>query len=315
MKTVVVGGGIIGKSVAWQLQKSGIATTLLDPGRPNASCVAAGMLSPFVEAPFENAKWLEIGKKSFELYPAFLEELSQDSGEQIELIRSGSLLVALDQDDAHWIEQTYKASLEDIREKEPFLSPKITGGLFFAQEAQIEPKKLLKALKKAFLARGGRFFYATIDPQKIQADHLIICAGVFSKQFGAPVFPMKGEIITLKSPITLKHMVRTPRLYITPFPDGTLRLGATNHEKGLNLSLQSGSLRTLLQEAFEALPLIDEMPLISCEVGLRPTTSSHLPLIEEKNNTIFATGHGRSGFLWAPYTAQQIVRRMLCKLS
>ncbi len=156
----------------------------------------------------------------------------------------------------------------------------------------------------------------TTDKREIPTKRVIVCAGVFSSRFGVKVRPIKGEILTLKSPYTLTSMIRSPRLYLAPKPQNKIRLGATQIEKGYDLTLSILAIRTLLQEAWEVLPAIDEMELITSEVGLRPCTDNGLPIIEKADleGLYHATGHGRAGFLLAPYTAKLIKEKVLCAL-
>jgi glycine oxidase len=340
MSVLIIGGGIIGLSIGWQLQRKNIATMLLDGSTGiSTSHVAAGMLAPYSEANLNHPEWLNLAKASLALFPQFLSELSDDSGMHIALEQSGTLLVATDYDDVQWLKQKYLQkknqniettllSKEAAHELEPLLSSRISQALWIKEEAQIDNRALLSALKTAYMQKGGLYLaplsvtsilregkrvvgVECSEGQIYRAEKVIVCAGAYSQHFGAAVRPEKGEILTLKSPYPLRHMIRSPRVYLTPKPKNILRIGATSHEAEYDLSMSASAVRKLLQEAWELLPAIDEMQLFSCEVGLRPLTSNNLPIIEERNGLLFATGHGRSGILLAPYTAQEVCMKLI----
>ena len=106
---VVVGGGIIGMAVAWRLRERGMSVTLLDRAQTGAgtSHVAAGMLAPVAEVEFGEAgrRVLDLGLRSAELWPGFAAELQEASGMALALLKTGTLLVARDGDEARELER------------------------------------------------------------------------------------------------------------------------------------------------------------------------------------------------------------------
>src|SRR2546428_5674410 len=92
---LIVGGGIIGLSIAREAARAGLGVRLLEKGRPGceASGAAAGMLAPLVEA--ELATPLRaLGLVSRDLYPALVVALREESGIDPEVIVDGTLLLA-----------------------------------------------------------------------------------------------------------------------------------------------------------------------------------------------------------------------------
>src|SRR3954470_3119272 len=98
----VVGGGLIGLSIAWRAAQRGARVTVLEAGTvgSGASRVAAGMLAPTAELEVGDAgaRLLRLSLRSLELWPAFASELGVDQ-------RFGSLLVARDADEAEALER------------------------------------------------------------------------------------------------------------------------------------------------------------------------------------------------------------------
>lgn len=319
----IIGGGIIGLSIGWQLLKSAYSVIIVDAAKPKASLVAAGMVAPHAEALYEQSPLYEVSLQSSSLYPHFLQELKEDSGEEVLLERCGTLFVALDSDDKRWLErhrhfaqqkggEVHPLTGEQVREKEPLLSPRVQYGVWTPSDAYLDAKHLLGALQKAFLALGGEFVHGDIESLPKQGK-VVVAAGAWSSKFDLPIRPLKGEILTVKSERSLKCMVRTPRVYLTPGSHRTIRVGATSEERGYELYARVESMRTLLQEAWEVFPSIDDASILSLEVGLRPLTPDRKLLIgrKEGTNIFYGTGHGRGGILLAPYTAYTI-KEALC---
>src|SRR4051812_24915940 len=96
---VVVGGGIMGSSVALRLAQQGIAVTVVERGIPGAeaSSAAAGMVAPQTEADGPGAM-LSLGLQSRALYPALADELRDATGIDIGYEASGVLAVSFDDD-------------------------------------------------------------------------------------------------------------------------------------------------------------------------------------------------------------------------
>ncbi len=314
----VIGGGVIGLSVGWQLMRANIPTVVFDANKPKASSVAAGMLAPHVEALIENCPLFKVCQTSLSLFPQFLHELEQDCGITPSMHTCGTLLVGIDEDDARWLERVYLHSCqrdskvyrltgEEARDKEPLLSARVNHALWIPEDAYIDAQSLIQSLKMAFLGRGGEIIEEQIDKLPTNKT-VIIAAGAWSANFGLPIRPLRGQIITLKAHTSLSCMIRSPRVYLTPGPLNTIRLGATSEELSFDLHTTGEGVRHLLQNSWEIVPALDHMSLLSINVGLRPLAYDRSPLVgrSKKEGVFHATGHGRSGFLLAPFTAYKL---------
>jgi glycine oxidase len=70
--------------------------------------------------------------------------------------------------------------------------------------------------------------------------------------------------------------------------------------------------RDLLDDACTVMPALGEYEFAEATAGLRPMTPDNLPLVGRLDaRTLIAAGHGRSGFLLAPWTAEQIVSELI----
>ncbi len=342
---VIIGGGLIGMSVGWKLVRSGCEVTILEKDNigGSASTAAAGMLAPYAEVSFEEEALLELGQASHELYPKFLEELGEDVDNVPQIFYSGSLIAGLDRDDTERIRRLFdfKEKLDfeaemvtgsRAREIEPLLSPRVVSAMWLPQDQHIDNRALVQALKEAFVKHGGIIkehseatgFEFTEDIHKVHTDEevfhatdIVMAAGAWSnsipgipEELRIPVRPVKGQIITLKmtEEVQLEHMIRTPRVYLCPKEDGTIRVGATSEEKGFNTDPTAGGMKDLLENAWEALPSIYDLPVTEFFGSLRPASPDHYPMIgkTQQKGFYYAAGFYRHGILLAPVTAYHL---------
>jgi glycine oxidase len=339
--------------VAWQLARAGVETVVFERSEAgkSASWAAAGMLAPQAEVGFEELNFLKLGQESLALYPQFLAELSEDSAMTVALDTRGTLMVALDRDDREALRREFEfrkkiglavewLSGSEARELEPLLSAKVTSAIWLPDDGQIDNQALIVAIREALVRRGGKIYEQTpverieieqgkvtgviIGSGKVKAKQVVLAAGAWSREIGGlpeavlpAVRPVKGQIVTLKmsEPLVLTKVIRSPRVYLAPKFDGRLIVGATSEEKGFDTKPTAGGVLTLLDEAYEAVPAIYELPMEEVRVGLRPGSRDNEPLIGESaiKNLFIATGHYRHGILLAPVTAYAIAAQMLGK--
>lgn len=315
----IIGGGIIGLSIGWQLARENMSVHIFDQRHvgKQASWAAAGMLSPYSEATYGNLNALKMGKQSLSLYPSFLKELNEDSRIVLPKESEGTLCVAMNRDDREWLHRQYTfkkkngmpvywLSGEEARQKEPLLSPRVNSGIWIPSERQINNHLLIEALKEAFVARGGTFSEKTKitgflrengnHALKIQAENgqsyfaniVINTTGTWANQIdpvlicqGMNIRPIKGQLLNLKmqSHLLLKGTIRSPRIYLAPKQDGMVRVGATSEDQGFNEDMTAGATLELLKNAWEVIPAISEYKIEEINVGLRPMTANHMPYI------------------------------------
>lgn len=344
--TIIIGGGIIGLSVGWQLLKKGVQVEILEREKQGGltSYVSAGMLAPQAEMGFEEIDLFNYCRYSLDLYPKLIEELKTDTGIDVILDRCGAIMTAFDRDDNERLRRLYdfreKVGLpvqwitgSEAREIEPYLSPKCVSAIWIPDDAQVDHRKLLEALKAAFISLGGKYYEEhnvekiNIDAGRVKsilvhgkdvaAEKIIVCAGSWSKLIGGlpenvqpPVRPVKGQIISLRQDEScqVKHAIRSPDVYILPKPDGRLLVGATVEEMGYDLHPTAGEIYRLLERGWETVPSIYDLKILALEVGLRPGSRDHMPIIGgcDIKGLYFATGHYRNGILLTPATAYDL---------
>jgi glycine oxidase len=346
--TIVVGAGVIGLSIAYELLCRDRSVLVIDKDRPGAgaSRVAGGMLAAVSEAEDQPDTLTELCLEAARRYPGFVEGLERVSGQRARYSDEGTLWVALNRDDQQELQRLEATLLEKdlavecldagrITALEPHLSPRVLGGLRVAGDHQVDPRALLRVLQRAVHALGGRFLYPArvvrvierngraagvlaVDPegreQVVAGTHVVLAAGAWTgDEILGPdspfsVRPVKGQLVRLQGPVLIRHVACTPDVYLIPREDGELLIGATVEEMGFDVSPRAGAVMDLLRHAWDLLPGSYDLDFVSVDVGLRPATDDHLPLIGPGilDGVLLATGHYRNGILLAPVTARGI---------
>jgi glycine oxidase len=348
---IVVGGGVIGLSVAWRARRAGIGVTLLERGATGqgTSRVAAGMLAPVAEVEFGGAgrRLLELGLRSAAMWPGFAEELAERSGQDVGLRRTGTLLLAADDDEAAELERqlefrrtlgldVVRLAPSAARELEPALAPVLRMALEVPDDHAVDPRRVLSALRAACEADGvivregetvaaleldgGRVTGAVLaSGDRLAAASVVVAAGPWSGDIEGlpaaarlPVRSVKGQILRLRDPQgpgLLERVIRYSGGYVVPRGDGRYVLGATVEERGFELGATAGGVYELLRDAHELLPGIAELEIEELSTGLRPGTPDNLPAIGRGvvEGLLWATGHHRNGILLAPLTAELLL--------
>ncbi|MFD6882422.1 MULTISPECIES: glycine oxidase ThiO [unclassified Rhodococcus (in: high G+C Gram-positive bacteria)] len=332
MTTVaVVGGGVIGLSIAWRAARSGYVVTVHDPDPGSgASWVAGGMLAPLSEGWPGEGHVLELGAASLQRWPEFAALLRSGTG--IDLVTStASMTVALDAADAadlrtvaEWVQaqghEMRVLSRAEVRDLEPSLGPRIRLGLLASAELSVDNRALVVALRRAAVDAGVRFSEAPVaDLADLAADRVVLAAGSASSRLwpALPVRPVKGEILRLRmrpgaTPLperTIRGNVHGRPAYLVPRRDG-LVVGATQYEAA-DTQVTVAGVRDLIADAEALLPAIGEYELHEASAGLRPMTPDNLPLIGRlSERVIAATGHGRNGVLLTPLTVDAVLAEL-----
>lgn len=337
----IIGGGLIGLSIGWRLARRGLDVTVFESGTTGqgASLAATGMLAAAAELEPGGEEHVPLSLESQRLWPGFARELEADGGLSVDYRGDGVLLVALGREEVERLrfrhEMQKRAGLAaqwlggpEARALEPGLRPTVVAGIFCPADHQVDPPRVIAALRQAFLARGGHLVEGCeAEPElaggravgvatqrgTCAARTVIAAGGAWTKLAGldVPVRPLKGQSLALRStPETggLSRVVWTEQVHLAPKSDGTLIVGATMEERGFDDTVTAGGVYALLDGARRALPSIEEMPVEAIWTGFRPTSLDDAPILGETGiaNLIVATGHHRNGYLLAPVTAAAI---------
>jgi glycine oxidase len=241
-----------------------------------------------------------------------------------------SLTVAVDRADvadlhtvADWLSaQGHPVIWESAaRDVEPMLAQGIRHGFRAPTEMAVDNRALLDGLEAACEHLGVEWDGPVNDLGAVQADAVVIANGIDAPTLwpGLPIRPVKGEVLRLRwrkgcMPLpqrVIRARVHGRQVYVVPRADGVV-VGATQYEHGRDTAPTVSGVRDLLDDACAVMPALGEYELAESVAGLRPMTPDNLPLVGRLDaRTLIAAGHGRSGFLLAPWTAEQIVSELI----
>ena len=309
----VVGGGIIGLSIAFRAQQRGASVVVLDAGLDGAWHRAAGMLAPVTEAEFGENALLRLGLESAERYAGFCDELD------VPLRTAGTMVVARDRDDAEALDRlhAFRGSLglagerlrpTEARRRERALAPSIRLALDVPGDRSVDPRSLVAALRSRVPVHHQR----VTDLADVEAGQVVLAAGAWSGELAdLPLRPVRGQVLRLSGEKLVERSIRTLDAYLVPRGDGSYVLGATMEERGWDELPTAGGVFELLRDLSEVLPGVLELHLDEVQVGFRPTLPDNLPAIGAlADNLLVATGHGRNGVLLAPVTADLVAAQL-----
>jgi glycine oxidase len=339
----IIGGGLIGSAVAFELSGCSLRVVVLDrqqPGR-ESSWAAAGMLAPAPDSP-GSTKLVPLAKESLRLYPQFVAAIEGTSGKPTSFVQEGTLEIfrgtsgeaARDNFVAEHRQLELAAEpigVESARRMEPSLNSEAGAIAWLPDEGTVDPRALVDAVLLAAANRGaricadcavtsllfdrGRCAGVVAGSQSISARHVVITAGCFSGKMEdgiaryAPTRPVRGQMLSLRHrDVRLTRVLRSANGYLVPRLDGRILAGSTLEDAGFAKSVTAAGLQKILNAALELAPALASAEILETWAGLRPGTPDDLPILgpTDVEGLIVATGHYRNGVLLAPITAKLV---------
>lgn len=303
-RLTILGGGVMGLAAAVELAGRGHGVRLVDPvegnGPHQCSWWAGGMLAPFCEGESAEEPVVRLGAQAADWWDA----------QGIDVTRNGSLVIALGRDRseldrfARRTEKHRPIGADEIAEREPDLAGRFERALYFPQEAHIDPRQALAALREKAKAAGVEF-----RTEGALAGRVIDCRGLAARDALADLRGVKGEMLVLRTPdISLSRPVRLlhPRIpiYLVPRADHHFMLGATMIESGERGRATVRSVLELLSAAYALHPAFAEAEIVEIGHDARPAFPDNLPRLRRRGDTVFLNGLYRHGYLLAPALAR-----------
>ncbi len=344
---VIIGGGVFGLAIGWFLARANCPVTIFERGRVGreASWAAAGMLMPWKLSDSFSDELFALQQASYKNWPHFVTELAASTAIDIDYQVDGRYFVALSDKAVARFQRQFEfhrqigfdvtwLSGDSARAREPQLGPKVLAAIFSAMGHRVDNRKLVLALRHAFLQAGGKLYERTpvdeilvergqvrgvrLARQTLPAAAVILAAGAWSgKIAGLPamlidaVQPRKGQTLVLQMPAA-EPLLRQPVLgpvYLVPRPDRRLIVGTTVEiEAGFDAQPTVQGVMSILNKAIDIVPAIETLPIVEIGAGLRPTGPEQLPVLglTPAQGLIIASGGHSYGILLTPIVAQTI---------
>lgn len=316
---IVVGGGVVGLTVARQLARDGFQTALVERhtcGR-EASWAGAGILAP--RNPHAADALTDLRRRSLALFGPFCADLLSETGIDPEYDACGAIDVCLTDQDLRVVREDAAASAgrvtadgkpvlevipaEQVRQLEPMLTPNLLAALLYRETATVRNPRLLQALQASCCGAGGSIHEhapvehwlfdgdrvrGVVTPQRtLVADHVVLCAGAWSPLIGEqlgtliPGHPVRGQMVLMKFDAPpLKHVIQRGKVYLVPRRDGHVLLGATEeHDAGFDKRCTAKGVGWLIEKGIELAPALADAPVVATWSGLRPASKDNAPYI------------------------------------
>jgi glycine oxidase len=314
---VIIGGGVIGLSVARALARRNVPNVILIERASlgaEASSAAAGMLAPQAEADCAD-EFFDLACRSRNMYAGFAATLQEETGIDVELDTTGTLYLALTEHDQNEIDHRYdwqrraglaveKLSAEEARELEPRISENVRAALKFPFDVQVENRRLISALAAANEKLGVHLITGTtveslritrgrtdgVETSRgfVSTSHVVVAGGAWTSYIGGldkalpnlRIEPVRGQMICCEAnPPIARHVIYSPRGYVVPRRDGRLLAGSTTEQAGFDKRVTVSGVHSILSHALEISAEFSRLPLIGTWAGLRPRANDNLPVL------------------------------------
>lgn len=339
---VIIGGGIIGCALAWELSKAHVNSRVIDRREiaREASWASAGIISP--PGPRHGSR-AELALASFNQYPDLIAEIEEITGQSVNYVKSGEIDAGM-QSSLQLVRETFDWQTEhgmqvewldatSIHEREPALHPDFAGGIYYPDAGSLILSRMTTVLARAaqhhgssvrehtpvtgiIVDRGRATGVQTFDGV-VPAGAVVIAAGAWSRtlgdsiDFAIPTIPVKGQMLSIADPpIPIHSVIAAGGGYLVPRADGTVAVGATEeHDAGFDTGVTLSGVAWLTALIERTVPSLLNGRLLQTWAGLRPAVADGEPIIgriPHLDNVWVATGHFRSGALLAPATANAL---------
>ncbi len=344
---VIIGGGVIGCATAYELAKLGLEVVLMERRSvgAEASSASAGLLVPLHAAEEgERTPLFDLYWASASLYPLLMAELEEATGIRVDHDPSGSLRIAVDEDEAELLRESYDGwdDIEEltvewvdekaIHEVEPILAPDVCCGVLSRDEQSLHPGRLVQAMARAASQKGveirtgcpavgirqegGRLQAVKTPEGELAAGELVIAAGAWSavpcSWFGAaiPISPARGQMVSLRSTASApRRPIFSFNGAILPKLDGSVQVGSTVELVGFDSRPTVEGIGSVLDVVSKLTPGLGEAPIDRIWAGLRPWCEDGVPAIGRLpgcDNVSLASGHFKLGILGSAITARTV---------
>jgi glycine/D-amino acid oxidase-like deaminating enzyme len=311
--TLVIGGGVVGMSIAYGLSKAGERVLVLDEGDDAFRAARGNFGLVWVQGKGEErpdyARW---SMASVLRWSSFAQELTAANGIDLELQQIGGLQFFLDEDEL----RAYVRKLENLRaavgdypfevldpvalkQLSPHIGPEVVGAVYGPRDGHVSPLRLLRSLVQRFHTLGGMLrngvrceqivhradrFHVQAGGQEYVAGKLVLAAGLGNRTLGpmvglhAPVAPNRGQVLVTER---MQPFLRHPSGHVRQTGEGVVQIGDSKEDVGFDDRTSIDQLAHIANRARKYFPLLDEANVVRTWGALRVMTPDGFPIYEE----------------------------------
>jgi glycine oxidase len=337
-EVAIVGGGVIGCSIAYLLAKRGVESTVFERGRfaSGASGATGGIIGPLWYVDRAVKPYFELGMRSLEMFPGLAAELVE-AGVDPEFRQNGILKPALTPELRAVLREnlSWQADLdmgvewlgpEEVREREPEIHPAVLGGVFSPREGAVRGKSYVDALVHAgsklgstFLegagvtrleTSGNRVTGVRTALDVYHAGHTVLAAGPWTGIAGRwvpeaiPIRPVKGQRVLLSK---TGFLPRCTVENVIPQVDGNVLVGSTREEGAFDQTITVAGVREMTEAALRVFPALRDAELVAARAGVRPGSPDGVPImgpVPGWDGLSVASGHDHAGIMLSPASGE-----------
>ena len=311
--TVVIGGGVVGLSLAYGMARAGDRVRVLDEGddalrasRGNGGLVwvqGKGVARP------SYARWTMASARR---WPAFAADLRERTGTDVELSQIGGLVMCLSEHELSGrrelleslrqrVDCVYPFEMLDhdsVREMVPEIGPEVVGATFCPLDGHVSPLRLMRALVQGCIALGAQWlpgmrveriqyrdglFHVRAGALEHVAPRLVLAAGLGNKALAplvglkAPVKPERGQMLVTER---LQPFLRYPCHAFRQTDEGVMQLGVSNEDVGLDDGTTVEQLARIADSARRIFPLLDSVNVVRTWGALRIMSPDGMPIYQ-----------------------------------
>jgi glycine oxidase len=314
---VILGGGVIGLSIARELAGEGIRVAVVERGEPGreASWAGAGILPPANRAtashPYDQLRGL-----SMELHATWAAQLREETGIDTGFSLCGGLYLARSpgeaaalrgmslawEDEQIVVERWEPARLAEAEPELGQVAQRVLACYWLPGEAQLRNPRHLRALVASCRIRGvellshcevtgwrqpdDRLTSVMTSHGEIHADQFCLCAGAWTQcllaelQLSSSILPIRGQMLLFRAERPpVGRILNEGSRYLVPRDDGHVLVGSTEEEAGFDKRTTEAGLAELRSFALALIPSLADAPLVDSWAGLRPATLDGFPYL------------------------------------
>jgi glycine oxidase len=346
---LVIGGGVIGCSLAHALAQGGRSVVVLERGRCGgaASSAAAGLLAPTLGSS-PPPVLAELCFQSAAMYESWVADLRNAGADDVGFRRPGILAVWTDPVEAAQVRRSLGDFTRpgrpaqwldpaEVRKLAPALVPEVVGAIWYRDDAQVTAARLVRQVARVaelagvqvreneavvcLVREGDRITAVQTTTNRYHPGLIVLTSGAWTGDVVAaigvqlPTRPVKGQLLLAECRVApLPMPLHAGESLFVPRPDGRLVLGVTVEEAGFDDHVTLDGLRTILHAACALVPAVGQLPLRRAWAGLRPATPDELPYmgpVLPLQNLWVSAGHFRKGILLTPICTMLMARSIL----
>jgi glycine/D-amino acid oxidase-like deaminating enzyme len=310
--TIIVGGGLVGLSIAYGLVRQGADVLILDAGETgfHASRANFGLVWTQTKG-LQVRAYATLSRLSAELWPQFAADLQAETGIELGLQQGGGVKLFDDEREmashAAMLRRQFDQDLpvpgayeiwdgDEARRRLPALGPKIVGAAFCRLDGAVDPLRLYRALQTGLVPKRARLvcnspvhalrgndreIEVVAGPELYRATKVVLAAGLENAKLGAlvdldvPVYPVRGQILVTQR---MRRFLELPTHIIRQTPDDTVIIGDSKEDAGYDDRSDAGIMGDIAARAVRAFPCLAEASVVRSWAGLRIMTPDGAPI-------------------------------------